>query len=78
MMMCLLNLRMYPPMSAERLYNYLGILAGLVERQARGSGNNGQGQSSSSSRGNSFDDFKRLGLLTFLVVQTGLRQRLGL
>ena len=33
---------------------------GLVERQARGFGNNGQGQSSSS-KGNSFNYFKRLG-----------------
>ena len=32
---------------------------GLVERQARATGSNGQGQSSSS-RGSSFDDFKKL------------------
>ena len=31
-----------PLMSAERLYNYLGTLVGLVEGQARGFGNNGQ------------------------------------
>ena len=48
-----------PPMSTEGLYRYLGTLAGLVERQARATGSNGQGQSSSS-RGSSFDDFKKL------------------
>ena len=46
-------------MSTERLYRYLGTLAGLVERQARAIGSNGQGQSSSS-RGSSFDDFEKL------------------
>ena len=34
-------------------------MAGLVERQTRATGSNGQGQSSSS-RGSSFDDFKKL------------------
>ena len=34
-------------------------MAGLVERQARATGSNGKGQSSSS-RGSSFDDFKKL------------------
>ena len=34
-------------------------MARLVERQARATGSNGQGQSSSS-RGSSFDDFKKL------------------
>ena len=34
-------------------------MAGLVERQARATGSNCQGQSSSS-RGSSFDDFKKL------------------
>ena len=34
-------------------------MVGLVERQARATGSNGQGQSSSS-RGSSFDDFKKL------------------
>ena len=48
-----------PPMSTEGLYRYLGTLARLVERQARATGSNGQGQSSSS-RGSSFDDFKKL------------------
>ena len=48
-----------PPMSIEGFYRYLGTLAGLVERQARATGSNGQGQSSSS-RGSSFDDFKKL------------------
>eukprot|EP00261_Vitis_vinifera_P016314 XP_010645156.1 PREDICTED: uncharacterized protein LOC104877802 [Vitis vinifera] len=49
-----------PPMSTEALYRYLGTLAGMVERQARATGSNGQGQSSST-RGSSFDDFKKLG-----------------
>ncbi|KAL6323506.1 hypothetical protein AAG906_039083 [Vitis piasezkii] len=49
-----------PPMSTEGLYRYLGTLAGLVERRARATGSNGQGQSSST-RGSSFDDFKKLG-----------------
>ena len=49
-----------PPVSAEGIYRYLGTLAGLVERQARVVGTNVQGQSSSS-RGSSFDDFKKLG-----------------
>ncbi|KAL6320142.1 hypothetical protein AAG906_004651 [Vitis piasezkii] len=48
-----------PPMNEKRLYRYLETLAGLVERQARVE-INGQGQSSSS-RGSSFDDFKKLG-----------------
>ena len=34
-------------------------MTGLVERQVRTTGSNGQGQSSSS-RGSSFDDFKKL------------------
>ena len=46
-------------MSTEGLYRYLGTLARLVKRQARATGSNGQGQSSSS-RGSSFDDFKKL------------------
>ena len=46
-------------MSTEGLYRYLGTLVGLVEHQARAIGSNGQGQSSSS-RGSSFDDFKKL------------------
>ena len=49
-----------PPMNEKRLYGYLRTLAGLVERQARAAEINGQGQSSSS-RGCSFDDFKKLG-----------------
>ena len=48
-----------PPMSTKGLYGYLGTLAGLVERQARATRSNVQGQSSSS-RGSSFDDFKKL------------------
>ncbi|RVX14786.1 hypothetical protein CK203_011890 [Vitis vinifera] len=39
-------------------------LASLVERQARATGSNGQGQSSST-RGSFFDDFKKLGLPYF-------------
>ena len=46
-------------MSTKGFYRYLGTLAGLVEGQARATGSNGQGQSSSS-RGSSFDDFKKL------------------
>ena len=57
-----------PSMSTERLYRYLGTLTGLVERQARAIGSNGQGQSSST-RGTSFDDFKKWVPLTFLVLQ---------
>ena len=49
-----------PPVSIERLYWYLGTLAGLVEREARAIGSNGQ-RKSSSTRGSSFDDFKKLG-----------------
>ncbi|KAL6313804.1 hypothetical protein AAG906_010223 [Vitis piasezkii] len=49
-----------PPMSIEGLYRYLRTLVSLVERQARATGSNGQGQSSST-RGSSFDDFKKLG-----------------
>ncbi|RVW15458.1 Retrovirus-related Pol polyprotein from transposon 17.6 [Vitis vinifera] len=56
-------------MSIEGLYRYLGILVGLVECQAKVTGINGQGQSSST-RGNSFDDFKKLGPLTFLLIAT--------
>ena len=48
-----------PLMSVERLYSYLGTLAGLVEHQARATRYNGQRQSSSF-RGSSFDDFKKL------------------
>ena len=47
-------------MSIEGLYRYLGILVGLVECQAKVTGINGQGQSSST-RSSSFDDFKKLG-----------------
>ena len=48
------------PVSAEGIYRYLGTLAGLVECPARAAGTNVQGQSSSS-KGSSFDDFKKLG-----------------
>ena len=53
-----------PPMSTEGLYRYLGTLAGLVECQARATGSNGQGQSSSNIS-SSFDDYKKLGPLYF-------------
>ncbi|RVW43066.1 Retrovirus-related Pol polyprotein from transposon 17.6 [Vitis vinifera] len=53
-----------PSMSTEGLYRYLGTLAGLIERQAKATGSNGQGQSSST-RGSSFDDFKKLVPLYF-------------
>ena len=46
-------------MNAEGFYRYLKTLASLVERQARVAETNGQGQSSSS-RGSSFDDLKKL------------------
>ena len=49
-----------PPMSTEGLYRYLGTLAGLVECQARATRSNGQGQLSST-KGSSFDKFKKLG-----------------
>ncbi|XP_059596454.1 uncharacterized protein LOC109123295 [Vitis vinifera] len=49
-----------PPVSAKMIYRYLGTLAGLVERQAQAVGTNVQRQSSSS-KGSSFDDFKKLG-----------------
>ena len=48
------------PMSAKGLYRYLGTIVGLVECQARAAETNGQGQSATT-RGISFDDFKRLG-----------------
>ena len=47
-------------MSTKGLYRYLGTLDGLVEHQVKATGSNGQGQSSST-RGSSFDDFKKLG-----------------
>ncbi|RVX02879.1 Retrovirus-related Pol polyprotein from transposon 17.6 [Vitis vinifera] len=48
-----------PPVSAEGIYRYHRTLVGLVERQTQAAGTNVQGQSSSS-RGSSFDDFKKL------------------
>ena len=60
-------LEVLPPMSTEGLYRYLGTLVGLVEYQARAIGSNGQGQFSST-RGSSFDYFKKLAPLTFLVL----------
>ena len=47
-------------MNAEWLYRYLETLAGLVERQARAIKTQALGQPSSS-KGSSFDDFKKLG-----------------
>ena len=48
-----------PPMNAEGLYRYFETLTGLVERQARAIVTQALGQPSSS-RGSSFDDFKKL------------------
>ena len=58
-MIYLLHLRLCPLLVLKGLYRYLGTFARLVERQARATRSNGQGQSSSS-RGSSFDDFKKL------------------
>ena len=49
-----------PPMNIERLYRYLETLASLVERQATAIETQALGKSSSS-KGSSFDDFKKLG-----------------
>ena len=49
-----------PLTNVEGLYRYLGIVASLVERQARVTETNVPRQYSSS-RGISFDDFKKLG-----------------
>ncbi|RVW32030.1 hypothetical protein CK203_097417 [Vitis vinifera] len=48
-----------PPMNAEGLYRYLETLVGLVESQARAIETQALGQPSSS-KGSSFDDFKKL------------------
>ena len=48
------------PMNVEGLYRYLETLAGLVEHQARANETQVLGEPSSS-RGSSFDDFKKLG-----------------
>ena len=66
-----------PPVSTEALYRYLGTLVSLVERQARAIGNNGQGQSSST-RGSSFDDFKKLGPPYFSGTSDPIEAGLGL
>ena len=47
-------------MCAKGRYRYLGIITRLVEHQALVVETNGQGQSTTT-RGSSFDDFKRLG-----------------
>ena len=47
-------------MNAEGIYRYLETLVGLVERQARAIEAQALGQPSSS-KGSSFDDFKKLG-----------------
>ena len=47
-------------MNAEGLYRYLETLVGLVESQARAIETQALGQPSSS-KGSSFDDFKKLG-----------------
>ena len=51
-------------MNVEGLYRYLETLAGLVKRQARAVETQALGQHSSS-KGSSFDDFKKLGSLYF-------------
>ncbi|RVW69695.1 hypothetical protein CK203_062072 [Vitis vinifera] len=51
-------------MNVEGLYGYLKTLAGLVEHQARDIETQALRQSSSF-RGSSFDDFKKLGLPYF-------------
>ena len=48
------------PMNVERLYRYLETLASLVERSNTAVETQALGQSSSS-RGSSFNDFKKLG-----------------
>ena len=48
-----------PPMNVKKLYRYLETLASLVECQAEATNTQVLGQSSSS-RGNSFDDLKKL------------------
>ena len=52
------------PMSAKGLYGCLGTIAGLVEHQVQAIETNEQGQFATT-RGSSFDDFKRLGPLYF-------------
>ena len=49
-----------PLINVEGLYRYLKTLAGLVERQARAIETQALGQPSSS-KGSSFDNFKKLG-----------------
>ncbi|RVW99491.1 Retrovirus-related Pol polyprotein from transposon 297 [Vitis vinifera] len=66
-----------PPIRTEGLYRYLGTLAGLVECQARAIGSNGQGQSSST-RGSSFDEFKKLGPSCFSEEEKALKFQDGL
>ena len=53
-------------MNAKKFYRYLRTLASLVEHQARAVENQAHGQSSSS-KGSSFDDFKKLGLPYFSI-----------
>ena len=53
-----------PPMNVEGLYRYLETLTGLVEHQARAIETQALGQPSSS-KGSSFDDFKKSGLPYF-------------
>ena len=49
-----------PPMNAKGLYRYLETLAGLVDHRVKAIETQALGQPSSS-RGSSFDDFKKLG-----------------
>ncbi|RVX08511.1 hypothetical protein CK203_014270 [Vitis vinifera] len=60
-----------PPMNAKELYRFLETLATLVEHQASAIENHAHGQSSSS-KGSSFDDFKKLGFPYFLVVDRAI------
>ena len=63
-------------MNAKGLYRYLGTLSSLVKRQARAIETQALGQPSSS-RGSSFDDFKKLGSPYFLILQSQWKQKVG-
>ena len=65
-----------PPMNVEELYRYFETLTGLVEHQARTIETRALGQHSSS-KGSSFDDFKKLGSPYFLILQSQWKQKVG-
>ena len=65
-----------PPMNVEGLYRYLETLVGLVERQARAIDTQALGQPSSS-RGSSFDDFKKLASPYFFATSDPTEANLG-